>query len=232
MTYRDRADAGQRLVQRLRERIPALDDDSIVVLGIAPGGVVVAREVAVALRAPLDVMVALRLPAPAYDDLGIGGVAMGGTARLDERTIAMLGVSPEYIDETVRAKSMEADLLAIRYRGGRTPVSLRGCRVLVVDDGVQTRYRSRAAVGAARAAGAREVIFAVPVAASDVLHALALEADAVVCDLVPERLCGIGAYYSNSELPRPEALRALLSRSTIAQAPRMHRPAAREPELR
>jgi putative phosphoribosyl transferase len=232
VTYRNRSDAGQRLVQRLRERIPALDDDSTVVLGIAPGGVVVAREVAVALRAPLDVMVALRLPAPGYDDLGIGGVAMGGTARLDERTIAMLGISPEYIEETVRATSMEADLLAIRYRGGRTPVSLRERRVLVVDDGVQTRYRSRAAVGAARAAGAREVIFAVPVAASDVLEALAIEADAVVCDLVPERHCGIGAHYSNAELPRPDELRGLLSRSTIAHPPRVHRRAAREPEMR
>jgi putative phosphoribosyl transferase len=87
--------------------------------------------------------------------------------------------------------------------------------VVVVDDGAQTRYRSRAAVGAARAAGAREVIFAVPVAASDVLDALAVEVDAVVCDQVPERHCGIGAYYARSELPRLEELRAMLTRGTI-----------------
>jgi predicted phosphoribosyltransferase len=225
--YHDRADAGRQLVQWLRERIPSLDGEDTVVLGVAPGGVVVAREVALAIKAPLDVMVALRLPAPGYDDLGIGGVAQGGTARLDERTIAMLGVEADYVSETVRAMAADADRLAARYRGGRAAVPLNGRRVLVVDDGAQTRYRSRAAVGAARAAGAREVIFAVPVAASDVLHALALEADAVVCDLVPERHCGIGAYYADSEPPRPDELRAMLSRSTLPPpgARRRSRPA-------
>jgi putative phosphoribosyl transferase len=215
MMYRDRTDAGRRLVQQLRERITALDGEETVVLGVAPGGLVVAREVALAIRAPLDVVVALRLPAPGYDDLGIGGVAIGGTARLDERTIAMLGVGPEYVAETVRAVTAEVELLTSRYRSGRPPVALGGRRVVVVDDGAQTRYRSRAAVGAARAAGAREVIFAVPVAASDVLDALAVEADAVVCDQVPERHCGIGAYYARSELPRLEELRAMLTRGTI-----------------
>ena len=218
--YRDRADAGQRLMQRLREQIPGLDSEECVVLGVAPGGVMVAREVALALRAPLDVIVALRIPAPGYDDLGIGGIAMGGTARLDEVTISMLGVRPEYIEETVCAMALEVERLTTRYRGGRPPVPIRDRRVVVVDDGAQTRYRSRAAVGAARLAGAREVIFAVAVAASDVLSALALEADAVVCDQVPERHCGIGAYYANSEPPRAEELRAILLRSTVpAYAP-------------
>ena len=213
--YRDRSDAGRQLVQRLRERIPALDSEDTVVLGVAPGGIVVAREVALALRAPLDVVVALRLPAPGYDDLGIGGVAMGGTARLDERTISLLGVSDEYVAETVRAVSLEVERLTMHYRGSRPSLPLDGRRVLVIDDGAQTRYRSRAAIGAARAAGAREVIFGVPVAASDVLYAIALEADAVVFDQVPERYCGIGAYYADSEPPRSEELRSMLTRTTV-----------------
>src|SRR5690606_18841284 len=118
------------------------------------------------------------------------------------------------------------------YRTGRPPVPLRGKRVLVVDDGAQTRYRSRAAVSAVRAAGAREVIFAVPVAASDVLQALAAEADAVICGMVPERHCGIGAYYSDSELPRIAELRSMLARTTIPSvaAPPRRRP--RTAELR
>ena len=230
--YRDRADAGRRLVQRLRERIPALEGEETVVLGVAPGGIVVGREVALAIRAPLDVVVALRLPAPGYDDLGIGGVGLGGAACLDERTVAMLGVSPEYIDETVRAVTAEVELLTARYRSGRPPVPLRGKRVLVVDDGAQTRYRSRAAVDAARAAGAREVIFAVPVAASDVLHALAAEADAVICGMVPERHCGIGAYYADSELPRVEALRSMLARTTLASLAPAPRRRSHPAELR
>lgn len=227
--YHDRSDGGRRLVQCLRERIPTLDSGDIVVLGIAPGGIVVAREVALALRAPLDVVVALRLPAPGYDDLGIGGVAAGGIARLDDRTIGLLGVSDEYVAETVSAVSLEVERLTTNYRGIRPALPLAGKRVLVIDDGAQTRYRSRAAVAAARAAGAREVIFGVPVVSSDVLYAIALDADAVVFDLVPERYCGIGAYYANSELPRLDALRAMLTRTTIPELrplPRRRSPAA------
>lgn len=230
--YRDRSDAGRQLVQRLRERIPALDSEDTVVLGVAPGGIVVAREVALALRAPLDVVVALRLPAPGYDDLGIGGVAMGGTARLDDRTISLLGVSDEYVAETVRAVSLEVERLTMHYRGSRPSLPLDGRRVLVIDDGAQTRYRSRAAVGAARAAGAREVIFGVPVAASDVLYAIALEADAVVFDQVPERYCGIGAYYADSEPPRAEELRSMLTRMTVPDLRALPRRRATPAELR
>lgn len=215
--YRNRADAGRKLVERLRERIPTLESEDCVVLGVAPGGLIVAREVALALRAPLDVVVALRLPAPGYDDLGIGGVAPGGVACLDERTMSMLGVKAEYVAATVRALSTEAERLTMSYRGTRQPVRLAGRRAIVIDDGAQTRYRSRAAVGAARAAGAREVVFAVPVAASDVLNAIAQEADAVVFDLVPERYCGIGAYYSDSDQPRLEDIRAIRRRATMLE---------------
>ena len=219
MMYRDRAEAGRRLVQRLRERIPDLDGGAVVVLGMVPGGVAVARTVALALRAPLDVAVGLRLAAPGYDALGIGGVAAGGAARVDARTVAMLGVSEEYVEQTIRARLVEAERLAVRCRGGRAPVALAKRRVIIVDDGAQTRYRSGAVIAAARAAGAREVIFAVPVASSDMLAALAAEADAVVCDHVPERHCGIGAHYAEWETPRIENLRGMLGGSAPHELP-------------
>jgi putative phosphoribosyl transferase len=212
MMYRDRAEAGRRLVQRLRERVPDLDGGGVVVLGMVPGGVAVARPVAAALRAPLDIAVALRLSAPGYDALGIGGVASGGVARVDARTIAMLDVPDEYVAETIHAKSLEVERLAARCRGARQPLPLTGRRVIIIDDGAQTRFRSRAVVAAARAAGARQVVFAVPVAASDMISALAEEADEVVWDQVPERHCGIGAYFAEWDPPSVEDVRAMMIR--------------------
>lgn len=219
MNYRNRADAGQRLVAQLRARVPELDGDDTVVLGLAPGGVPVACEIARAIDAPVDVAVALRLSAPGYADLGIGGVATGGTYRLDERTVRMLGIGAAYIEQTVRAVALEAERLAVRYRGGRAPLPVAGRRVILADDGAQTRFRSRAAIAAARARGAREVIYAVPVAASDALESLACEADQVVCDCVPERSCGIGGYYADCEIPRPEEIRSMLARGGIGLPP-------------
>src|SRR5208282_1214367 len=58
--YPDRAVAGRLLAQRLM----AYAGSEVVVLGIPRGGLPVAREVARALNAPLDVIVARTLGAP------------------------------------------------------------------------------------------------------------------------------------------------------------------------
>ncbi len=209
--YRDRAEAGRRLVERLRAQVSPLGGPDLVVLGLAPGGVLVAREVAQSLGAALDVIVAVRLPSPG-NHVSIGGVAAGGIYRLDERTVRMLGVSDEYIAEAVRLASENAERQQSLYRAGRAAVPLAGRRVIVVDDGAQPRFRSRAALARARDSGARQVIFAVPVASSDALAASEAEADVVVSDYVPERHCGIGAYYGDSDIPRAEMLRSVLAR--------------------
>jgi predicted phosphoribosyltransferase len=209
--YRDRAEAGRRLLQRLRERVSPLAGPDLVILGLAPGGVLVAREIAQALGAALDVTVAVRLPSPG-NHVSIGGVAAGGIYRLDERTVRMLGVSDEYIAEAVRLASENVERQQSLYRAGRAAVPLAGRRVIVVDDGAQPRFRSRAALARARELGARQVIFAVPVASSDALAASEAEADLVVSDYVPERHCGIGAYYGDSDIPRAEMLRSVLAR--------------------
>ena len=214
--YRDRAEAGRRLLQRLRERVSPLGGPDLVILGLAPGGVLVAREIAQALDAPLDVTVAVRLPSPG-NHVSIGGVAAGGTYRLDERTVQMLGVSDEYIAEAVRLASENAEGQQSLYRAGRAAVPLAGRRVIVVDDGAQPRFRSRAALARARELGARLLIFAVPVASSDALAASEAEADLVVSDYVPERHCGIGAYYADSDIPRAEMLRSVLARPLRAK---------------
>ncbi len=212
--YRDRAEAGQRLLQRLRERVSPLSGTDLVILGLAPGGLLVAREIAQALGARLDVIVAARLPSPG-NNVSIGGVAAGGICRIDDQTVRMLGVGAEYIAEAVRLASETAERQQSLYRAGRAPVPLVGQRVIVVDDGAQARFRSRAALARARAMGAREVIFAVPVASSDALAAAATEADLVVSDYVPERHCCVGAYYADSDIPRAEMLRSVLSRPLV-----------------
>ncbi len=60
--FRDRADAGRRLAQRLHHYAGR---DGVVVLGLPRGGVAVAAEVARELDAPLDVFVVRKLRVPA-----------------------------------------------------------------------------------------------------------------------------------------------------------------------
>src|SRR5690606_13850918 len=79
MRYRDRFDAGRRLVDALDD----LRGRDVLVLGLPRGGVPVAYEVARALDAPLDVAVARKLGAPGQPELGIGAISQGVTV-IDE----------------------------------------------------------------------------------------------------------------------------------------------------
>ena len=79
--FRDRADAGRRLAQRLHHYAGR---DGVVVLGLPRGGGAVAAEVARELDAPLDVFVVRKLRLPGDEDLSFGAVATGGTRVLNK----------------------------------------------------------------------------------------------------------------------------------------------------
>ena len=79
--FRDRVDAGRKLARALLH----LKESQPVVLGLPRGGVPVAFEVAVALAAPLDVVLVRKIGAPGQPELGLGAVVaathyMGVTA--------------------------------------------------------------------------------------------------------------------------------------------------------
>src|SRR5205823_9542423 len=80
MRFGDRVEAGRLLGERLRDE--GLEDP--VVLGLPRGGVVVAAEVAEAIGAPLDVLVARKLGVPWQPELAFGAVAPGVVALRDD----------------------------------------------------------------------------------------------------------------------------------------------------
>ena len=70
----DRATAGRELATALAKYRARRD---VLVLGMAPGGVPVAAEIAQALDAPLDVIVSKELTLPGGDGSVVGSVASG-----------------------------------------------------------------------------------------------------------------------------------------------------------
>ena len=84
MRYRDRTDAGHRLVEPLRDAGFGAPGTMPLVLGVARGGVEVAAPVARAFSAPLGVVIARKLRAPRNPELAIGAVGVGGRALVDE----------------------------------------------------------------------------------------------------------------------------------------------------
>lgn len=189
--FADRQDAGRQLAERL---LP-LAAESPVVLALPRGGVPVAREVALALDAPLDFLAVRKLGAPHNPEYGIGAVAEDGTRVIDSEAIAVLGIDGGVLDSIVARETGELRRRVAAYRGERAPLDISGRTAIVVDDGVATGVTDAAALHAARRRGPRRLVLAVPVCAPDSARRLREDADDLVCLHAPPLFFGVGQWY-------------------------------------
>jgi len=212
-TFADRRAAGRELAARLADLAP----ERPVVLGLARGGIPVAYEIAQALDAPLEVLVARKIGAPENPEFGIGAVAEGEPAMLDAETLRWIGIGDAELERAITRARAEVDERIARYRGGR-PLELAGRTAIVVDDGIATGGTARAALHAVRALGARRLVLAVPVGAPSTLRALAGVADDVVCLAAPEQMRAVGAWYEDFTQTTDDEVMTLLQARRAAGA--------------
>jgi putative phosphoribosyl transferase len=189
--FRDRDEAGEMLASALA---PRLEGERVVVLAIPRGGVVIGAPVAVALGAPLDVVIPRKLGAPDNPELAIGAVAPGVRV-LDDRLVAALAVPQAYIEDEVAAQEIEIERRTRSYRGDRPPPVLAGMTAVVVDDGVATGATAVAALRWARARGAARVVFAAPVGPAATVPRLRSECDDVQLLETPVAFGAVGEWY-------------------------------------
>ncbi|HEV2181622.1 MAG TPA: phosphoribosyltransferase family protein [Gemmatimonadaceae bacterium] len=210
MLFADRADAGRLLAETLLARLPGLVDQRPVVLGVPRGGVIIGREVARALGAPLDVIVARKLGAPGHEELGIGAVAPDGTRVLDPDIVAALSVSDAYIERITRRERAELDRRMRRFREERPFPDLAGRAVVLADDGLATGVTARAALASVRRAQPATLVFAAPVCSEDGCRTLTAEGYTVVCVQTPPDFRGVGEWYADFEQVTDETVIAVL----------------------
>jgi putative phosphoribosyl transferase len=209
MRFTDRVDAGKRL----GERLAAETWHEPVVVGLPRGGVPVAREVALALGAPLDVLVARKLGAPGQPELGIGAIAEGGVAVLDREGVQRLGLTDADLSRIERREQVELRRRVEAYRGGRPLAAVAGRDVIVVDDGLATGVTAQAALLALRPLEPRSLVLAVPVGSPDTVARLSEVADDVVCLSTPGNLGAVGLWYDRFAQTPDEEVRTILRTS-------------------
>lgn len=191
-----------------------------VVLALPRGGVPVAAEIAAALDAPLDLVMARKIGHPMQPELAIGAVADGDhpeTVRTAESNL--LNVPGGYFEaETKRQLHVMAERHK-RYLGGRKRPPLAGRAVILVDDGIATGATAQAALRSVRKARPSLVVLAVPVAPRDSLAMLAAEADEVVCLATPDPFYAIGAFYRDFPQTTDDEVVALLDAAAVRMGP-------------
>lgn len=191
--FADRAAAGAALAQELGRRHLAAP---LLVLGLPRGGVAVAREVAVALHAPLDVLIVRKIALPQNPELAIGAAASGGIVLWEEYIDPSAG---ELFRELRQTALAEIERRERHYRKGEPPLDLRGKTAILVDDGLATGATMLAAVRAARQGGAAQVIAAAPVGSREAAARVGREADLVVILETPAMLFAVGQWYQRFE---------------------------------
>lgn len=213
----DRRDAGQRLAARLKSR--SFSDP--VVLALPRGGVPVGFEVAHALDAPLDVLLVRKLGAPGFEELGIGAVIDGTQPQLvlDAETIAMLRVTPAYVDQERDRQLVEIERRRRLYRGELPAVSVEGRTAIIVDDGIATGGTVLVALRALNKVSPKSIVVAVPVAPPETLAKLSVEADDVVCLATPSPFGSVGRYYDDfTQTSDEEVIRLLAAQRATRRA--------------
>lgn len=207
--FRDRTAAGAELAEALSAFAP----ERPVVLGLPRGGVAVAAPVAVALGAPLDVLVVRKVGVPSQPELAMGAIGEGGVTYVNRAVCDSVGVSPSVFESIRLHEQTELERRVAVFRPLRPRIPLGGRRVIMVDDGIATGSTARAACQVARAAGTSSVVLATPVGPPDVERAFADDADLVVCLSMPRALFAIGEAYADFSPTTDDEVIELLRRA-------------------
>jgi predicted phosphoribosyltransferase len=194
MFFEDRKDAGQRMISMVEEYREAPET---LVVGLPRGGMVVALEIALALKLPLDVWVTRKIGAPFNPEMAVGSVDSDGNLLLDENSARLYEISDRYIREEVESQTEEIKRRYEKYRGEETAPEVRGKTVLAVDDGVATGYTMKAALQSLRNHSAAKIVCVVPVASPRVMNELKAMSDEVVCLSTPSYFGAVGEFYRN-----------------------------------
>jgi putative phosphoribosyl transferase len=204
--FEDRQEAALCLAEILADVAPAqweasacsTEDDErphTVLVGLARGGVPVARTLATRLHLPFDLLVVRKLPVPGNPELAMGAMSEKGAEVLNEDVLRWIVDSERALSRACARESKEIERRIRLYRGGRKSHRMAGNHVVLVDDGAATGATMRAAIAAARKEGAARVTVALPVAPKETCDELATEADEVRCLWQPARFQSVGAYY-------------------------------------
>jgi predicted phosphoribosyltransferase len=191
----------------------------VVVLALPRGGVPVGYEVAIALHAPLDVMLVRKLGVPGHEELAMGAIASGGVRVLNADVIRALYIPQAVIEDVAEEELRELARREQAYRGDRPAPELAGKTVILVDDGLATGASMAAAIAAVRSQAPARVVMAVPTAAPDICAGFRATVDEVICLETPEPFWGVGMWYADFSPTRDAEVRDLLARAASAGSP-------------
>ena len=204
LCFRNRIFAAKILAGALEDSLKKLKIDkrkeSLLVLGIPRGGVVIADIVISKLpySCKVDIVIPRKLTAPHNQEIAIGAIMEDESLFLNDELIRDLEIDDEYIEkekvnqreEIKRRKSLYCNTL------GKDPV-IADKNVILVDDGAATGATLIVAARWIKKQNPKKLLIAIPVTSKDTFEALKRECDMVITGTTPSSSTfkTVGQYY-------------------------------------
>ena len=217
--FKDRRAAGFALARHLSHYA---NDPNVIVVGLPPGGVVVAAAVSEALNLPLDVFIARKLRAPCDSECALGALTEMGNAYIDHSVLCRQNCLNRdlraYLEHEIVVQTAEILRQRNLYREDRPLTGLGGHTVILVDEGVVTGATFFAAVDGLRKLGASRIAGAVPVAPVEVFRDMRYKVDELTVLLRAEEFTAISDYYVDFPQTSNDEVRETLHAAGILPA--------------
>lgn len=190
--FLDRYEAGKQLAQKLL----TYTGKNTIVYAIPRGGVLTAREVVRALKAPLELVVTRKIGHPLSEEVAVCAITEDGERTCDE--VGICCVESSWLESETAAQLKEVKRQRRVFQGTEAPLSAKGKIAIVVDDGAATGLTMKAAVRTIQSQSPAKIIVALPVAPESVVQDLLQQVDEVVVLLDEPSFKGsVSAYYTH-----------------------------------
>jgi putative phosphoribosyl transferase len=209
--FLDRAAAGDALARALTRFANQTD---VVVLGLARGGVPIARRVSDAIGAPFSVLVSCKISVPGIDEMPLGAVSEGSDRMVPDPVAWYIGVPSQIMDRLSSRERVEMARRIAMFRDGEALLDVEGRTVILVDDGLASGATLRAAARAIRDRHPKRLIAAVPVASSAGLDEVREEVDEMIALAVPRVFDTVSSSYQRFEPVTDDDVLTALGRPT------------------
>lgn len=210
MQFENRKKAGQLLAQKL---LQYKNNNNMIVLGIPRGGIVVAKEIAVALHVPLSVYVSRKIAMRNNPELGVGAISELNTIYILDQMINYFHVSKNEFKEIIKREKQELKRRIKLYRKNSRLPKLQNKIILLVDDGLAMGVTAIASILSLKKRNPAKIIFTAPVCAHDNLEILKKETGVEVITLHEYyESTSIGHFYKNFQQVSDTTVQSLLKK--------------------
>lgn len=184
--------------------------NKIVILAIPRGGVVIGKELAKVLGAPLDVLITRKIGAPGNPELAVGAVGPEGIRIIDWELAKRLGADQDYLKLQIENLKLEIAEREEKFRGDKKELEVTGKIVILTDDGIATGATTEAAIAWLKSKKVKKIVLAVPVAPPEVVEKLKPLVDELICLDQPEFFAAVGQFYQEfSQISDEEVVKLL-----------------------